>query len=113
MMPPKGLYSALWNRHLKEIYEALNNSITQNKECLLPMNSREFTIAGDRPVAGYRFRLEIVNGKVTNNISGSAVARDLFVTLSQDISQKEWLAGREIMIRLDGKFILHLICKGK
>lgn len=42
----------------------------------LSLSKTEFESTGNRDLSGYTFNLEIEHGKVINDISGTAVARD-------------------------------------
>jgi len=53
------------------------------------MSSREFEKVGIRK--SYSFNLEFLNGALANNISGSAVARDLARVLENDVELKKIL----------------------
>lgn len=57
------------------------------------MSKHEFEAVGDREKAGYQFNLEFSQGKVINNISGSAVARDLRDIIYSDSFEKELIFG--------------------
>ena len=48
------------------------------------------------------------NGKVTNNISGSAVARDLYEALKTDEAIKAMLQEKNIKISVGKSFILSI-----
>ena len=72
-------YQKIWNAYLEEIKSALSNGILINK---IQLDEELFHQVGNRK--NYNFRLEFQNGKVSNNISGSAVARDLRSVLTKE-----------------------------
>lgn len=63
------------------------------------MSKHEFEAVGDREKAGYQFNLEFSQGKVINNISGSAVARDLRDIIYSDSFAKELIFGGSYKIK--------------
>ena len=70
------------------------------------MVKEDFIAAGNRK--SYRFRLQTENGEVTNNIGGSAVARDLYDVLSANTSFKELAAGRRIVFKMGVEYKLSI-----
>lgn len=67
-----GKYTGIWTAFLEDIKTAINSGVVKN---VIQLDKRLFQQAGNR--SNYSFRLEYSNGKVSNNIAGSAVARDL------------------------------------
>ena len=72
------------------------------------LNITDFESAGDRGKSGYSFNITLENGKVTNNISGSAVARDLFEALKEDETIKAMLQDKAIKISVGKSFLLSI-----
>lgn len=68
----KGKYVGIWNAYLEDIKKAINSDILWNT---IQLDKELFKKAGNR--GNYTFNIKYINGKVSNNISGSAVARDL------------------------------------
>lgn len=98
------LYTPIWNKYLPIINVAVSSSAGR----AVQLSSIEFTTAGDRKPSGYSFNLELVNGKVVNDISGSAVARDLEFVLTNDRAFKEKATNRHIKINLGSDFKLRI-----
>lgn len=96
-----GKYTDLWTKHRTAITEKLKNA--DNKQSI-QLNSKDFNNVGNR--SNYSFNLEYKNGIVNNNISGSAVARDLAKVLENSTEIKEILKGEHFKIRLDKEFYL-------
>ncbi|SFB71960.1 GIY-YIG nuclease family protein [Kaistella jeonii] len=68
----KGKYVGIWTAYLSEIKKAI---ISDNSRSTIKLDKELFQQAGNRK--DYSFKLEYTNGIVSNNNSGSAVARDL------------------------------------
>jgi hypothetical protein len=97
-------YLTTWKRYLPVIRLHLKRSL--NEEQQFKLNITDFESAGDRGKSSYTFNLMMENGKVTNNISGSAVARDLFEALKTDDTIKAMLQDKAIKISVGKSFIL-------
>ena len=97
-------YLTTWKRYLPVIRLHLKKSI--NEEQQFKLNITDFESAGDRGKSGYTFNITMENGKVTNNISGSAVARDLYEALKSDDAIKALLQDRSVKISVGKSFML-------
>ena len=97
-------YLTTWKRYLPVIRLHLKKSLTEEQQ--FKLNITDFESAGDRGKSGYTFNIQMENGKVTNNISGSAVARDLFEALKSDEAIKALLAGKSVKISVGKSFML-------
>lgn len=100
------LYVNLWKKYLPVIRILLKKSATEEQQ--LGLNRSEFEATGSRDKAGYFFNLELSNLKGANDISGSAVARDLKDVLIQSSNIKEILRGGHYKLNLDSSFTLHI-----
>lgn len=100
-MKQSKLYINLWNNHKKSIKNKLANSDIKQ---FVQLGLDEFDSVGNRKK--YSFNLEYKNGNVSNNIKGSAVARDLDNVLNNDIEIKELLRVGRYKINLDKNFCL-------
>lgn len=105
-MMEMNLYYPLWLRYLPVIRLQMKNAVNGSKEIKMP--KREFEVYGKRKVSDYILNLEISNGKVSNNIKGSAVARDLFDVLNSDDSCRALLADKNYKFDLGKEFILRI-----
>lgn len=56
----------------------------------------------------YSFNLQLANGHATNNIKGSAVARDLAFTIANSLEAKKLLYNKDVKINMDNTFRLHI-----
>ena len=97
----QGKYSNIWRNTLPAISEILDSSESLGS---IALNSKDFELAGNRK--SYSFNLEFDNGIVSNNISGSAVARDLAAELTSSSFIKSVLNNGYFKIRMDKNFTL-------
>jgi len=99
-------YLQTWKKYLPVIRLHLKRSLVDEQS--FKLNITDFESAGDRGKSGYTFSLQMENGKVTNNISGSAVARDLFEALKSDETIKAMLADKSIKISVGKTFLFSI-----
>ena len=97
----QGKYLFIWQNALPAISEILGGSDFSKS---ITLNSKDFALVGNRK--SYSFNLEFDNGVVSNNISGSAVARDLAAELSNSSSVKSILKTGYFKFRMDNNFTL-------
>jgi hypothetical protein len=97
-------YLTTWKRYLPVIRLHLKKSL--NEEQQFKLNIQDFESAGDRGKSGYIFSITIENGKVINNVGGSAVARDLFEVLKSDEAVKAILQDKNVKISVGKAFML-------
>jgi hypothetical protein len=94
------LYIPIWEKYIDRIRSACSLDMGAG----FPIPSSYFKNAGNRK--SYGFRIEIKNGKVVNDISGSAVARDLAFLLLENADNKKLLARKHFFIRMSDAFYL-------
>jgi len=70
------------------------------------MNRIDFERAGSGRKAGYKFNIKINNGRVTNVISGSALALDLAEVLLQDEAAKQIISRSDYSLSFNPRFQL-------
>jgi hypothetical protein len=102
-------YIELWLRKRDAIVSLIEQGGGEYK-----FDEREFFQAGDRDPKGYSFNLEYKNVQQTNNISGSAVARDLDQVLLKtrdELRFRKAAARKHVKIRVDSEFILNVTVK--
>lgn len=99
-------YLQTWKKYLPVIRLHLKRSLIEEQS--FKLNITDFESAGDRGKSGYTFNLTMENGKVTNNISGSAVARDLFEALKSDDTIKAILQDKSVKITVGKTFLLSI-----
>lgn len=96
-------YIEIWESLLPQIILCLEQVSTGGK--MFGLSKSNFQHVGNR--SSYSFSLVLNNGSVSNNISGSAVARDLEGVLRRSGKALELLKGKTVKIRLDSSFNLH------
>jgi hypothetical protein len=95
-------YEDIWNQLSKSIIECIRSGGSHS----IYIGETPFQRVGNRKL--YSFNLEFNNEQVANNISGSAVARDLArILLSKSDFLRE-VKGGFIKISLDKSFTLHI-----
>ncbi|MES2427153.1 MAG: hypothetical protein V4560_09270 [Bacteroidota bacterium] len=99
-------YLTTWRRYIPVIRLHLKRSLIAEQS--FKLNITDFESAGDRGKSGYTFNITMENGKVTNNISGSAVARDLYEALKTDEATKAMLQDKAIKISVGKSFLLSI-----
>ncbi|NII26107.1 hypothetical protein HB364_13515 [Pseudoflavitalea sp. X16] len=97
-MKRRFLYVPIWKRYLDQIKSTVE--LRGGQGFTIP--SGRFKKAGKRKY--YGFRLEIKNGKMVNNISNSAVARDLAYLLLDDPTNKKLLSREHFFVRMNASF---------
>lgn len=98
-----GKYIKLWRNYLPRIEQELSDISTQK---VIQLDSNDFDKVGNR--RSYSFNLEYESGIVSNNICGSAVARDLVSVIAESDSIKKLIETGHIKINMDKGFSLHL-----
>ncbi|WP_323757985.1 GIY-YIG nuclease family protein [Roseivirga sp.] len=95
-------YEDIWKQVIPTILDALK----EGRSTDIYIGKAPFAAVGNRK--SYTFNLELNNGQVANNISGSAVARDLARVLSNHSEFMKLSKGRQLIIRLDKQFTLQV-----
>ena len=98
------MYTSIWRKYLPIIKILLKRSA--NGDQLLDLNRVDFERAGSGRKAGYKFTIELNNGKVRNVISGSPLALNLATVLLEDNANAEILRNNHYEISLNTKFQL-------
>jgi hypothetical protein len=103
------MYVHVWNKYLPIIKILMKKSSAGNQT--LDLNRIDFERAGSGRKAGYKFTIELVQGRVANVISGSPLASDLAMVLLQDSASRTILANNDLNISLNTKFQLSIVNK--
>lgn len=98
-----GKYSNYWESQLSAIREKLKISSQPQQ---IRLSKTTFDQLGNRKK--YSFNIQFTGVKVTNNIGGSAVARDLVKVMKDDSEIRKLLMGGNYKINMDNDFILHI-----
>src|SRR5271166_3689868 len=99
-------YLTIWKRYMPVIRLHIKKSLVEDQQ--FKLNIQDFESAGDRAKSAHTFNIQMENGKVINNISGSAVARDLYEALKSDDAIKAMLQDKHIKISVGKSFILSI-----
>ena len=102
----KSKYLDLWQRYLPVIIQAIENCNTYRH--LILLNSYEFELIGNRK--NYSFNLEYKDGNVSNNIKGSAIAKDLAAVIEGSKEARQIISAGHYKFRMDKNFSL-CICR--
>lgn len=98
----KGKYRQYW----QELLPSIKAMIADDKPGRLQLDKRHFELLGNRK--DYSFNIQYVDGNVTNNLSGSAVARDLDHKIRASSDIRPLLAHGAYKIRMGKDFILEV-----
>ncbi|MEO8961869.1 MAG: hypothetical protein ABI325_08310 [Ginsengibacter sp.] len=98
------MYNHIWKKYLPIIRILMKKSISE--EQVLSLNKIDFERAGTGRKAGYKFKIELTNGKVGNVISGSTLAMHLAEIILEDQSAKQIMEEDDFEISLNTKFHL-------
>lgn len=101
------MYNHIWKKYLPFINIHLKKSATEDQ--VLVLNRVDFERAGTGRKAGYKFTIQLTNGRVSNVISGSPLAMNLASVLLEDDNTKKIIKDNIYEISLSTKF--HLTTK--
>lgn len=97
-----GEYIDLWRSNRDRIINTIERTKWGPKQ--LQLNKTDFEDVGDR--SSYTFSLELNKMEVSNDISGSPVARDLYKVLSSSATVVKLLATGNFIINMNNAFVL-------
>jgi len=95
-------YEDIWSMVIPDIKDA----ITSLKATEIQLKKEYFNQVGNRK--SYSFNLEFRDGRIANNIGGSAVARDLARVMQNDLEIKALFKDKYVKIRMDKYFVIHI-----
>lgn len=101
------MYNHIWKKYLPFINIHLKKSASDDQ--VLILNRVDFERAGTGRKAGYKFTIQLTNGRVSNVISGSPLAMNLASVLLEDENTKKIIKDHIYEISLSTKF--HLTTK--
>ncbi len=96
------MYTHIWNKYLPIIRILLKKSASGDQT--LNLNRIDFERAGTGRKAGYKFTIQLNNGRVANVISTSPLAMDLAAVLLDDSVVKELVRTNNYEVSLNTKF---------
>lgn len=103
----QALYEDLWTEIMQEAIPVLERDGSFEKQ----LSREQFDNVGDR--SKYAFRLDIENGVNTNNIKGSAVARDLYSVLRNRHTHSAVMKEGNLILRMGKKYNFSVIINSK
>lgn len=98
------MYNHIWKKYLPIIKILMKKSASE--EQVLALNRIDFERAGTGRKAGYKFKIEFSDGKVSNVISGSTLAMQLAQVILEDDAARQILNENNFEISLNTKFQL-------
>jgi hypothetical protein len=101
----KELYIELWKKLLPDIIVMLKKA-ADNRHQSKQLNETMFVEVGNRKKSGYGFNLVFHGTTITNNIDGSAVARDLANVLLDSPEANKILRTGKYKINMRKKYYL-------
>lgn len=100
------MYNHIWKKYLPIVKILMKKAITEDQ--VLDLNRVDFERAGTGRKAGYKFSIELTDGKVGNVISGSELALHLAQVILEDDAAKQIMADNNFEISLNTKFQLSI-----
>ncbi|HEY9340189.1 MAG TPA: hypothetical protein VJ279_04590 [Hanamia sp.] len=100
------MYNHIWKKYLPIVKILMKKAITEDQ--VLDLNRVDFERAGTGRKAGYKFTIELTDGKVGNVISGSELALHLAQVILEDDAAKQIMADNNFEISLNTKFQLSI-----
>lgn len=98
------MYNHIWKKYLPIIRILLKRSTSEAQ--VLDLNRIDFERAGTGRKAGYKFKIDFSDGKVSNVISGSPLAMHLAQVMLEDEGARQILAEGNFEMSLNTKFQL-------
>jgi hypothetical protein len=98
------MYTQIWNKYLPIIRILMKKSVAGDQT--LNMNLIDFERAGVARKSGYKFLIQLSNGRVDNVISSSELAKDLASVLLQDEVVKDLCTRNDYHISMNAKYQL-------
>ena len=105
-MKDRNLYSPLWQKYQQIIAIQMKNALNGPKE--VKIFKHEFEALGKRPLSDYVFNLEIDGSKVSNNINGSAIARDLYDSIKLNSNAFALISSHNYKFSMGKELVLNI-----
>lgn len=100
------MHTQFWSKYLPVIRILLKRTAAGDQ--VLDLNRMDFEKAGLSRKAGYKFSIELVNGRVANLISGSPLATELAAVLLEDPTTLALITENDFILSLNTRFQLSL-----
>jgi hypothetical protein len=98
------MYNHIWKKYLPFINIHLKKSAVEDQ--VLTLNRVDFERAGTGRKAGYKFTIQLTNGRISNVISGSPLAMNLASVLLEDDNTRRIIRDKVYEISLNTRFQL-------
>ena len=89
---------AFWTKYLPAIRILLKKSVNEQQQ--IALGKLELQSVDNRKNVNFSFNLEIINGKMENIISVSPMGKDLFSVLRDDLTVRNFMSDKNILIQL-------------
>ena len=107
MLAESNPYSSLWNKYRPVILQLMSAAV-ENGPQRYKLFAHEFKAIGQKEKSGFSFVLEASNGRATNNIKTSTVAKNLLQVLQQSKRATELLNEAPYELSMDKQFVFHV-----
>ena len=106
MIREEGKYSHLWMKYSAVIRVLLKKTEVENQK--LQLFKHEFDHSGNKQNVNVTFSIDLVNGRATNIVSNTGIARDLWRILDDNSTTRNWLKERSIKITMGKTYELQI-----
>jgi hypothetical protein len=96
--------TTVWNKYLPVIRIVLKKSLAADQQ--LALNAPDFERAGYKRKQGYKFLVELKDGRLSNVLVDTPIASSLATTLLDDKTINELTTGNEFHISMNTKYQL-------
>lgn len=110
MLAESNPYSTLWNKYRPVILQLMSAAV-ENGPQQYKLFAHEFKAVGQKEKSGFSFVLEASEGRATNNIKTSTVAKNLLQVLQQSKRATELLNEAPYELSLDKQFVFRVTRK--
>ena len=110
MLAESNPYSTLWNKYRPVILQLMSAAVEHGPQ-QYKLFAHEFKAVGQKEKSGFSFVLEASQGRATNNIKTSTVAKNLLQVLQQSKRASELLNEAPYELSMDKQFVLHVTRK--
>ena len=97
------MYNQVWKKYLPIINIQLKRASSEDR--VTDLNRMDFERAGIGRKTGYKFTIQLTNGRVSNVISGSPLAMNLASVLLEDENSKKIMKDHEGKIRFVARYM--------
>ena len=104
----EGQSVALWTKYLPAIRILLKKAVNEGQQ--ISFSKIELQSIDNRKNANFSFNLEILNGKVENNINTPPMGKDLFAVLYGDLPTRNFMVEKKILISMTRSCLLTFKC---